>query len=58
VWPFLLDYPKRSIAIIDAVCALHPLGQDGKLSTYGFQNPFARCVERGADAFWSPALWC
>lgn len=42
VWPFLLGYPKDSVAVIDSICAFHPVAQLDKVSTYGFRNPKAR----------------
>ena len=41
VWPFLMRYPRDRIAVIDAVCMLHPTSdiQAGKESVYANRHP-------------------
>lgn len=41
VWPFLMDYPRDKIAVVDAVCMLHPAQeiQEGKESVYANRHP-------------------
>ena len=41
IWPFLMRYPRDKIAVIDAVCMLHPTFdiQAGKESVYANRHP-------------------
>ena len=41
VWPFVLGYPRDRIAVIDAVCMVHPGKQEGgKASLYSIESPY------------------
>ncbi|KDD75400.1 hypothetical protein H632_c702p0, partial [Helicosporidium sp. ATCC 50920] len=40
VWPFLLNYPRDKVAVIDEVCMYHPKMQSEKQSIYRQRNPW------------------
>lgn len=44
VWPFLLNYGRTQVAIIDEVCYFHPLLQPPKQTLYESEHPLGLCV--------------
>lgn len=39
IWPHLLGYPHKGIAVIDEVCMTHPIQQPNKQSVYARKRP-------------------